>query len=127
MIIILINEREIFGVQQLSCLISYGINKALDIYAYKFCTLCFSFLLFTLSIQLCSYTHISNCRSISTLDPIDNNYAISSYNFENPINQAEDEGEEDCDVTGELARLLQKEERAIQPHEEPFESVNLGT
>ena len=27
----------------------------------------------------------------------------------------------------ELARLLLREERAIQPHEEPVESVNLGT
>ena len=27
----------------------------------------------------------------------------------------------------ELARLLNKEERAIQPHEEPVEIVNLGT
>ena len=30
-------------------------------------------------------------------------------------------------MPGELARLLQQEERAIQPHEEPVESVNLGT
>ena len=49
------------------------------------------------------------------------------YDFENPINQAEDEGEEDCEVPGELARLLQQEERAIQPHEEPVETINLGT
>ena len=27
----------------------------------------------------------------------------------------------------ELARLLQQEERAIQPHEEPVETMNLGT
>ena len=30
-------------------------------------------------------------------------------------------------MPGELARLLQQEERAIQPHEEPVEAVNLGT
>ena len=30
-------------------------------------------------------------------------------------------------MPGELARLLQQEERAIQPHEEPVETVNLGT
>ena len=41
------------------------------------------------------------------MDPIDNSSAISSYNFEKTINQAEDEGEEDCEVSGELARLLQ--------------------
>ena len=30
-------------------------------------------------------------------------------------------------MPGELARLLQQEERTIQPHEEPVEVVNLGT
>ena len=30
-------------------------------------------------------------------------------------------------MPGELARLLQQEERAIQPHEEPIETINLGT
>ena len=44
---------------------------------------------------------------MSTLDPIDNSSSIASYVFENPINQAEDEGEDDCEVPGELARLLQ--------------------
>ena len=61
------------------------------------------------------------------MDPIDNNSATSSYDFENPINQDEDEGEDDCEVPGELARLLLQKERAIQPHEEPVELVNLGT
>ena len=80
----------------------------MDVYAYKFYALCFSFLLL-----LCLYnyalthTHVSNCRSISTLDPIDNISSIASYNLENPINQVEDEGEEDGEVPGELARLLQ--------------------
>ena len=61
------------------------------------------------------------------MDPIDNSYAIASYDFKNPINQDEDEGEDDCEVPGELSRLLQYEERAIQPHEEPVETMNLGT
>ena len=61
------------------------------------------------------------------MDPIDNGSAIAHYDFENPINQAEDEGEEDCEVLGELARLLQQEERAIQPNEEPVKTVKLGT
>ena len=39
--------------------------------------------------------------------PIDNDSATSSYDFENTINQVEDEGEDDCEVPGELARLLQ--------------------
>ena len=29
-------------------------------------------------------------------------------------------------VPGELARLLQQEERTIQPHEEPIETINMG-
>ena len=74
-----------------------------------------------------THTHVSNCRSISTLDSIDNNSATASYDFKNPINQAENEGEDDCEVPGELARLLQQEERAIQPYEEPVELVNWGT
>ena len=61
------------------------------------------------------------------MDPIDNNPAIASYDFENMINQPEDEGEEDCEVPGELSRRLQQEERATQPHEEPVETINLGT
>ena len=64
-----------------------------------------------------THTHISNCRSTSTLDTIDKGYAITNYDFENLIYQAEDEGKEDCEVPRELARLLQQEERAIQPHE----------
>ena len=88
---------------------SYDINKALDVYAYKFCALCFYFFLFFLlyaySYAL-THTHVSNCRSISTLDPIDNSSVIFGYDFENTINQAEDEGEEDCEVPRELARLL---------------------
>ena len=60
-----------------------------------------------------THTHISNCRSISTMDPFNNNPTVS-YDFESPTNQAEDEGEDDCEVPGELARLLLQEERAIQ-------------
>ena len=56
------------------------------------------------------------------------NYSAMAYHaFENPIYQAKDEGEGDCEVPGELARLLQLEERTIQPHEEPVDTVNLGT
>ena len=54
-----------------------------------------------------THTHISNCRSTSIMDPIDNGYAIANYDFENPIYQAEDEGEEDYEVPGELSKLLQ--------------------
>ena len=35
-----------------------------------------------------------------------NDSAMDFCDFENPIYQAEDKGEEDCEVSGELARLL---------------------
>ena len=72
-----------------------------------------------------THTHVIHCRVTPNL--VDNSYAIAKYDFDNPIYQAEDEGEEDCEVLGELVRLLQQEERVIQPHEEPVEVVNLGT
>ena len=72
-----------------------------------------------------AHSHI--CRSTSTPDLINNNSAIAIYDFEHPIYQAKDEGEEDCEIPGELARLLMQEEKSIQPHEEPIEVINLGT
>ena len=58
-----------------------------------------------------------------------NNTVMAFSDSEDPIYQAEYEGEEDCEVPVELARLLQQEEeeRAIQPHEEPLDTINLGT
>ena len=56
-----------------------------------------------------------------------NDSAMAYCDFENPIYQAKHEGEEDCEVPGELARLLQQEEKTIQPHEEPVDTINLGT
>ena len=69
-------------------------------------------------------THIY--RSTSTLDLTGNNSATDKYDFKSPINLVKDEGEDDCEVPGELARLLLQEDRAIQPHEELVETVNLG-
>ncbi|XP_058775253.1 uncharacterized protein LOC131649509 [Vicia villosa] len=68
-----------------------------------------------------------NQEFTSTLDPIDNDYAIAKYDFDNPIYLVEDEGEEDCEVPRELDRLLEQEETTIQSYEEPIEVVNLGT
>ena len=72
-------------------------------------------------------THTHICRSSSTLDLIVNNSTIAKNDFKHPIHQAEDEGGEDCDILGELAILLLQEEKAIQPHEESVEVINLGT
>ena len=58
-----------------------------------------------------THTHTHTCRSPSTPDLIVNDSTISSYDFEHPINQAEDEGKEDCEIPGELARLLMQEEK----------------
>ena len=55
-----------------------------------------------------------------------NDTAMAFCNSENLIYQAEDKDEEDCEVPRELARLLQQEERTIQPHEEHVDTINLG-
>ena len=44
-----------------------------------------------------------------------------------PINQAEDDSEEDCELPAELARLLEHEEKEIQPYKEPVDVINLGS
>ena len=105
----------------------YIINKSIRRFSciINFTLLVFPFLHFIKTAICLTHTHIY--KSTSTLDPTDNDSATTSYDFESPINQAEDEGEDDCEVPGELARLLLQEERAIQPYEEPVESVNLGT
>ena len=86
-----------------------------------------SFPFFIIYCKTAIFTHTHPYRFQSTLDLTGNDSATASYDFENPINLAEDEGEDDCEVPGELARLLLQEERAIQPHEEPVETINLGT
>jgi len=57
-----------------------------------------------------------SCR-IDLADSIKNSYVMAQYDFDNPIYQAEEESEEDCDLPKELARLLKQEERVIQPHQ----------
>ena len=52
---------------------------------------------------------------------------MARFDFENPIFQAEEEGDEDCELPEELTRLLKQEERVIQPHQESVEVINLGT
>ena len=93
-----------------------------------FCTHClsFTFLLFKDGYTL-THTHTHKCRYPSIPDPMDNDIVIAFSNSEDLIYQVEYEGEEDCEVPGELARLLQQEERAILPHEELLDTINLGT
>ena len=73
------------------------------------------------------FTHTHIYRSTSILDLTSNDSTIAKYDFEHQIHQAEDEGEKDYEIPGELARLLMQEEKAIQPHEELVEVINLGT
>ena len=101
--------------------------KILDVFShFKSYAPFLSFLPLHISKQVV-FTHTHSYRFQSTLDLTGNDSATASYDFENLINLAEDEGEDDCEVPGELARLLLQEERAIQPHEEPVETINLGT
>ena len=57
---------------------------------------------------------------------VESNDSSPSHTFEFPIYQAEEEGEEDCDIPDELARLLEHESKALQPLQEPVEIINLG-
>ncbi|XP_050890983.1 uncharacterized protein LOC127096461 [Lathyrus oleraceus] len=64
---------------------------------------------------------------ISSSTTTNDNSATVSYDFDNPINQAGEECEEEAEIPEELARLLKQQEKVIQPHEESVEVINLGT
>lgn len=66
------------------------------------------------------------CRLPFTTDFNKNGSATVAHDFDNPVYQAEEENDEDCDLPEELARLLRQEEKAIQP-QESVEVINLGT
>src|ERR1044072_708545 len=48
-----------------------------------------------------------------------------SLDFEFPVFDADEEDEEE--IPDEISRLLKHEERVIQPHKEPLETINLGS
>ena len=52
---------------------------------------------------------------------------MDHYDFENPICQADEEAEKDCELPEELYRLLRQEEKVIQPYQEVVEVIKLGT
>lgn len=56
-----------------------------------------------------------------------NNVTIVSYDFENPINHADKDYDEDCELPKELARLLKQESKVIQSHDESVETINFRT
>ena len=57
--------------------------------------------------------------------PVEHSDPIVPPTFEFPVFEAEDE--EDDDIPYEITRLLEQEEKTIQPHQEEIELVNLGT
>ncbi|KAI5415991.1 hypothetical protein KIW84_041145 [Lathyrus oleraceus] len=59
--------------------------------------------------------------------PVEFDDPTTSYNFELPIYQTEEDSEEGCDFLEELERMLEHESKALQPHQEPVETINLGT
>ena len=64
------------------------------------------------------------CRSIPKITKIVTD-AIW-YNFDTPINQAEEEDDEDIELSEELARELEQKDDNIQPYQEFIETTNHG-
>jgi hypothetical protein len=58
-------------------------------------------------------------------NPIEYNDPSPSPNFEFPVFEAEEESDEE--VSDELSRLLEHDEKTIQSFEEQIELVNLGS
>ena len=52
-----------------------------------------------------------------------------SLDFKRQITYAEDSEEEkdDWELSQELRRMIEQEDKGIKPHEEPIEVINLGT
>jgi len=56
----------------------------------------------------------------------DINIEIPNFNFEMPINQVEEDEEKDWELSPDLLRMVEQEEREIKSHQEAIELVNLG-
>ncbi|GAU10261.1 hypothetical protein TSUD_418820, partial [Trifolium subterraneum] len=65
--------------------------------------------------------------SKSIIEPHENDIATIPYDFEFPINQAEEGDEDDGELPEGLAQILKPEEKVIQPYQESVEVINLGT
>ena len=63
------------------------------------------------------------CKLINK--PVENNDSAPSPNFEFPVFVTEEE--ELIEIPEEVTRLLEHEERTIQPYKEPLEVINLGS
>src|SRR3954465_3205774 len=72
-----------------------------------------------------SEININHMCRLTINKPIECNNHMPSPNIEFPVFEAEEEEEEE--ITDEISRLLKHEERAILPHKEPLEKINLGS
>ena len=63
------------------------------------------------------------CRLIH--EPVENNDPMPPPNFEFPVYEAEED--ELIEIPKEVTRLLEHEERTIQPYKELLEVINLGS
>ena len=57
----------------------------------------------------------------------DNVTAATQYIFDAPINQAEEEGDEDLELSEEMEREKEWRDDNIQPYQEAIETINLDT
>ena len=57
----------------------------------------------------------------------DSDSEVLGVDFEQPINQAEEEEDEDWGLPPDLLRIVEREEKEIKPHKEETEVINLGT
>jgi len=64
------------------------------------------------------------CR-LNIMEPVEHNSPMLPPNFEFPIYEAM--VEEDEEIPDEIKWMLEQERKAIQPHQEEMELVNLGT
>ena len=74
---------------------SYIMNKDLGRFLALQILCSFSFFPFFIYCKTAVFTHTHPYRFQSTMDLTGNDSATASYDFENPINLAEDEGEDD--------------------------------
>ena len=65
------------------------------------------------------------CRSMPKTT--DNVTVVTKYNFEAPINQAEEEDDEDLEVSEEITREIEWKADNIQPYQEAIKTINMST
>ena len=58
---------------------------------------------------------------------IDNVFATTRYNFDAPINQAGEEGDEDLKLSEEMAQEIERKPDNIEKYQEAIETINLST